>query len=110
VIEAASLMPATEQWIPVQDSTEQLLVERLVTESRSFVKCLRYNLAADRLLSRAVLIDTDPSPIVLCIAPCDADLPRLESELTQFRHINGSTPWVWQIDQVAIPALPRKKR
>jgi len=34
----------TGEWLPVEDSFERQLVERLVRERRSFVKALRYNL------------------------------------------------------------------
>lgn len=39
-----SLMPVTRQWLPIEDSFDKQLVERLVAEGRSFVKALRDNL------------------------------------------------------------------
>ena len=49
------LMPVTRQWLPVADGFEKQLMDRLVSENRSFVKGLHYNLGkGDRIASAAL--------------------------------------------------------
>ena len=59
VIAEMSLMPVTPQWLPIEDSFERQLVERLVAQGRSFIKGLRYNLRRDQCLATATLTDMD---------------------------------------------------
>ena len=68
-IEELSLMPVTSQWLPVEDSFEEQLVEMLVRAGRSFVKGLRYNMPPGQLLASAILTDAGESPCALFIAP-----------------------------------------
>lgn len=44
-ISRLSLMPVTQQWLPVETLDEQQLLERLVHEGRAFKKILRYDLS-----------------------------------------------------------------
>lgn len=105
-IEELSLMPVTGQWLPIEDSFEQQLVERLVRDGRAFVKGLRYNMLAGQLLASAILTDTDKSPVALCIAPGSADAQLVGAAFEDFAAGNGSHAWVWQIGQGTMPPLP----
>lgn len=51
VIAELSLMPVTDQWLPIEDSFDLELVERLARDRRSFVKGLRYNLPPGHALA-----------------------------------------------------------
>ena len=103
-----SLMPVTGQWLPIEDSFEQQLVERLVHDGRSFVKGLRYNLPPGQPLASTILTDAGELPVSLCIAPRGADNQQLNSAITDIAATTGSLAWVWQIAQGPMPPLPRK--
>lgn len=57
-----SLMPVTSEWLPVENVSQQLLIESLVRERRSFIRVLRYELNRNHDLPTAVLTDVSESP------------------------------------------------
>jgi hypothetical protein len=101
-----SLMPVTIQWLPVEDCFEQRLVERLVTEGRSFVKGMRYNLSSESALSSATLMDCEsPTPLTL--------VPPNGSHDCRRGHSMGEAPtpqWEWHPSSEGIPPLPARRR
>ena len=103
---ALSLMPVTQQWLPVEDRFEQQLVERLVTEGRSFMKGLRYNLSSDSALSSATLLDCEsPTQLMLVLPNGSHDCRRSQSTG------RASTPlWEWHASSEGIPPLPARRR
>ena len=101
-------MPVVHQWLPIEDSFEQQLVERLAHDGRSFVKGLRYNLPPGQPLASTILTDAGELPVSLCIAPRGADDQQLNSAITDIAATTGSLAWVWQIAQGPMPPLPRK--
>ena len=109
-IEELSLMPVTGQWLPIEDSFEQQLVERLVRDGRTFVKGLRYNLPVGKTLASVILTDADESPVALCIAPRGGDDEQITAAINGFRPVNAVPAWVWRIDQGAMPPPPRQSR
>ena len=109
-IEELSLMPVTGQWLPIEDSFEQQLIERLVRDGRTFVKGLRYNLPVAQLLASVFLTDAGESPIALCIGPRGADDEQMAAAMTDLASVNGSPAWVWRSAQGAMPPLPRQSR
>jgi hypothetical protein len=101
-----SLMPVTPQWLPIEDSFERQLVERLVADGRAFIKGLRYNLHRDQCLARATLTDTGDAGPLLFVVP-----PGLEgasvAEGIHSANPRGDAPvWVWQPASEAMPRLP----
>jgi len=105
-IEELSLMPVTGQWLPIEDSFEQQLVERLVRDGRAFVKGLRYNLPPGQPMANAILTDAGATSIPLCIESRDdngQDLAHAIKELVS----DGEAPaWIWLPAQGAMPPLP----
>lgn len=103
-VEELSLMPTNGQWIPVEDSFDLQLVDRLVREGRRFTKGMRYNVGADRPIATAVLLDT-PSPCALGIvrpnedaeAPSRSNGPGIDGQIAA---------WSWDISRSHIPPLP----
>ena len=59
-IQELCLMPVTRQWLPVADGFEKQLLDRLVGETRCFVKGLHYNLGRSDWIA---LSSTTPSRI-----------------------------------------------
>ncbi|MCY4754459.1 DUF1173 family protein [Pelomonas aquatica] len=56
-ISKLSLMPVTQQWLPVENMDEQQLVERLIHEGRAFKKILRYDLSRNSKAPCIILTD-----------------------------------------------------
>lgn len=67
------LMPATRQWLPVEDGFEKQLLDKLVGESRAFVKGLHYNLGKRDRIASAALTDCEGAAPVLFIDPAGVD-------------------------------------
>lgn len=100
-----SLMPVTAQWLPIEDSFERQLVDRLVGDGRSFVKVLRYNLPRGRRVASAVLTDAGESPLALCIV-ARADDQAQSSAIDDLGSAEAAPPWIWHPAQGTMPSLP----
>lgn len=91
-----SLMPVTPHWLPIEDSFERQLVERLVAQGRSLIKGLRYNLRREQCLATATLTDMDGPGPLLFIVPRGLDGT---AEPEGLRDVVGrceAPAWVWR--------------
>ena len=96
------LMPVTRQWLPVGDGFEKQLLDKLVGESRAFVKGLHYNLAkADRIAS-AALTDCEGSAPMLFIVPPSLD----KADSGQKAGDSSQTVWTWHRSGEPMPPFP----
>ena len=97
------LMPVNGQWLPIEDSFEQQLVDKLVNEKRSFIKGLRYNVPRDRPLACAVLNDTGDLPATLWISTGE-----LEAESAASVNIAPADgfQWTWHTRRGSATELP----
>ena len=97
-----SLMPTTRHWLPLEDAFDKQLLERLVSDGRSFVKGLRYNLGVDSTLASATLTDCEGSAPWLFVVRAGLD------ESGQHREGCGlSGPmWLWNTSTETMPSLP----
>jgi hypothetical protein len=97
-----SLMPVTEQWLPVEDGFERQLVERLVGERRSFVKGLRYNLGGAAEFASAVLTDCGtPAPLLFIVPGSSGEAPS--------RTLEWVPLWKWDPSAEGPPPLPLQR-
>lgn len=96
------LMLATRQWLPVEDGFEKQLVDRLVGESRAFVKGLHYNLAKGDRIASAALTDCEGSAPMLFIAPAILD----EAEARHSAGDPSQTVWTWRRSGEPMPPFP----
>lgn len=103
-MEAMTLMLTTDQWIPIEGSAEKLLVDRLVKERRQFEKGLRYNLAAEKVIASAILVDT-PAPVALYVTPANP-AASYDAELDSLKRDSGLASWTWDSSAGAMPELP----
>jgi hypothetical protein len=107
-----SLMPVTPQWLPIEDSFERQLVERLVAEGRAFIKGLRYNLHRGQSFATATLTDTGDAGSMMFVVPQGLEGTAVADG------INGANPrsdgpvWVWQPATEAMPRFlsPARRR
>jgi hypothetical protein len=101
----ASLTPVTSQWVPVEDASEKQLIDRLVSEGRSFIKGLRYNLGSGSALTYATLIDckgTARSLYIVPSIPANAASPYGLND-------RSMVTWLWNPSCEPIPRLPDKR-
>ena len=105
-ISELSLMPVTAQWLPIEDSFEYQLIERLVRAGRSFAKALRYNLRVGEPLAAAILTDVGDTPVLLWIEHQRADAERQDVAIKDLESVNLTPPWVWRPTQDSVPPLP----
>ncbi len=96
------LMPATRQWLPIQDGFEKQLVDRLVCESRAFVKGLHYNLGKGDRIASAALTDCDGSAPMLFVVPAGLD----EAAINHATGNLGYMAWLWHRSGEPMPPFP----
>jgi hypothetical protein len=101
-----SLMPATRQWLPVEDAFEKQVVERLVGDGRAFIKGLRYNLGTASALACATLTDCEGSAPLLFVVPAG-----IEDSGRHLQMSDASIPvWLWHPSSEAMPTLPPRQQ
>ncbi len=105
-----SLMPATPQWLPIDDSFERQLVERLVADGRAFIKGLRYNLPRGQCLANATLTDTGDAGSLMFVVPPGLDGTDMLDAIRGAAAATESSAWTWRIALEAMPRLPRPAR
>lgn len=103
-IDMASLMLASEEWIPLEGVHEAPLIRAAVAQGRRFVKPLRYDARTAAGFANAILLDAGPEPVALHIVspfmtPADRYAKTKAIGSAKFR------PWVWTAGE-AMPALP----
>ena len=96
------LMPVTRHWLPVRDGFEKQLLDKLVGESRSFVKGLQYNLRRQDQIASATLLDCDGStPMLFVLANAPAESARGNED------DNLEAPaWTWRSFAEPMPPFP----
>lgn len=105
-----SLMPVTAQWLPIEDSFERQLVERLVAEGRSFIKGLRYNLHRGQCLATATLTDTGDAGSLMFVVPPGREGTAVADGIAGANPRGDAPVWVWQPATEAMPRLPPSAR
>jgi hypothetical protein len=96
------LMPVTRQWLPVGDGFEKQLLDKLVGESRAFVKGLHYNLGKGDWIASAALTDCAGSAPMLFIVPAGLD----GADAGHKAGDPSQTVWTWRRSGELMPALP----
>ena len=96
------LMPVTQHWLPVEDGFEKQLLDKLVGESRAFVKGLHYNLGKKDRIASAALTDCEGSAPMLFIvsAGLEEAAPGLDAAET------SSPMWLWRRSGEPMPSFP----
>ena len=105
VIRTISGMGVTRQWIPFEDHEEVLLIKAQM--SRSFTKCLHYDLGRQAPMASALLLDTD-GPVAVFSPPA----PLSDTTVRAFEDAAGAGPLqsvVWQAGQTVQADLPPRR-
>ena len=101
-----SLMPATSQWLPIEDSFERQLVEHLVADGRAFIKGLRYNLHRDQCVATAMLTDTRDAALLLFVVSPRLEGAALAGGTNCANPCGDASVWVWKPASEVMPRLP----
>jgi hypothetical protein len=106
-IDAASLMLASEQWIPVEGVHELPLIDALIAQRRRFLKPLRYDAKAAAAFPNALLLDCGSTPVPLHLTS-EFMSPKDRAVKEKVIHTDGkSGAWHWHSAH-PIPPLPLK--
>jgi hypothetical protein len=102
-IDTATLLLASEQWIPVEGVHELPLVQALVDAGRYFVKPLRYDARCAAAFANALLLDTGAVPLPLHVCSPFMTPRERDAKAATLRAAGGA--WVWSTNE-PMPALP----
>jgi hypothetical protein len=101
-IDAASIMLASEHWIPVEGVHELPLIDALVAQRRHFVKPLRYDARSVAAFPNALLLDVGRRPVPLHLLSAFM-APKERAAKEKAIAGTGGTAWVWATDQPMPP-------
>ncbi|WP_255343833.1 DUF1173 family protein [Methylibium sp. T29-B] len=108
-IDTATLLLASDQWIPVEGVHELPLLQALVDAGRYFVKPLRYDARCAAAFANALLLDTGAVPLPLHVYSPFMTPREREAKAATLRAAGGG--WVWSTDEpmhALPPAAPRR--
>jgi hypothetical protein len=105
-LDELALMPVTNQWLPVDSAFDLQLTARLISERRSFIKTLRYNLATRHELPSVLLTDTDNAPTPMTIEQLDWHAERTPCDDGAGTNEGEASPWRWRVTEESMPTLP----
>jgi hypothetical protein len=108
VVDTATLVLFTANWIPIEHPYERLLVDELVGQQRRFLKPLSFESRRAAAYPNAVLLDTGDTEIALDIlTPFMSDRDRSAKQLAISRRQKPA--WVWSMqEELSLPPLPAK--
>ena len=102
-IDTATLLLASEQWIPIEGVHELPLLQALVAARRRFIKPLRYDARHAAVFANALLLDTGGEATALHVLSPFLPARAREAKAEALRH--AVDPWVWPTDE-PMPPLP----
>lgn len=102
-VDAASLMLATEHWIPLDGLHELDLVHALIAQRRRFVKPLRYDAPTAAAFPNALLLDAGAQPVPLHVFGAFMSVKDQTAKERAVQMQGGA--WAWRVG-VPMPALP----
>jgi len=101
-IDQLTLMPVDEHWIPLRDTFEGRLVQRLIHERHRFIKILASASQADTVQPSVALTDAGDKPFFLHIS---VDPPGAANCGEAGRQL-AANHWVWHVYDEPMPTLP----
>jgi hypothetical protein len=107
-IDTATLLLASEQWIPVEGVHELLLLQALVDAGRYFIKPLRYDVRCGAAFANALLLDTGAAALPLHVFSPFMTPREREAKTATLRAAGGG--WTWSSDEPMPPLPPAAPR
>ena len=106
-IQEISTMLTTANWLPIENSYDNELIELLTEQKRSFVKTLRYNLSKEEPIATAMLTDVQPEGCALYISLGQLDKDGPTPEMVEELMSSSLYPsWLWEPALGIPPELP----
>lgn len=96
-------MLITNQWLPFDHERELDMLDSI--SSRSFLKCLRYNLGSTAAVASALLVDTTP-PTALFVPPTTGMTTEKIAAMKTIASEGVYPHWIWDTAQAQMPAIP----
>jgi hypothetical protein len=103
-INTVSFMLVTDNWIPVEGVHEIDLIHRLIEQSRSFMKPLRYDAKSAAHFPNVLLLDAGDAPAALHVVSNFMDEKERAAKERALQR-GDANAWVWHTNQ-PMPALP----
>lgn len=94
-IEEIAIMVVDENWIPIENDFDRMLIESLISKSRRFTKGLRFNMQSKTPLASVVLSDTQPGPTAMYILPFGAS-EEFGTEMGTLMAESKLASWLWE--------------
>ena len=105
-IDAASLMLASEHWIPIEGAYELPLLHALVEQRRRFVKPLRYDARSAAAFPNVLILDAGPAPVPLHVVSAFMNARDRAAKDAAIAACDGIA-WRWDVGEVMQP-LPAR--
>ena len=106
-IESLTLMMTSAQWIPLDHAYEKVVVDKLVTEKRAFLKPLRYEAKHAGKFPNFQLLDAGERPVALDILSAFSSDQERAAKASAIAH-RVSNGWVWDTARSAVvPDVPK---
>jgi hypothetical protein len=102
-VEEVGLMLVNDNWIPCETVEELSLIEKLITDNRSFLKGLRFNMR-NKPLASVLLTDTKP-PVGMYLLYSDSD-PTYPEIIEKIERDTKIPAWIWNLDNGVWPNIP----
>ena len=106
-VEAATLMLATGEWLPLHAAYELPLVRALVEEGRQFVKPMVYDAPNPAGFPNAMLLDVGPLPIPLHVSSAFISGQDRQVKERIVASAEGQRVWHWPVNE-GRPGFPRR--
>jgi hypothetical protein len=106
-LESACLMNVNSQWMPFENAFEWELLEKLHSQSRRFVKGLRYNLPSSKPLASVVVQDTGDASTALFLVPQEFESV-YNAAIEELSRQTAMKAWIWHTGSQGLPALPER--
>jgi hypothetical protein len=106
-IESLTLMMTSAQWIPLDQTCEKDVVDKLVAEQRAFLKPLRYEAKHAGRFPNFLLLDAGERPVALDIL---SSFLTAQERAAKAGAIATRSPrgWAWDTARSGVPDLPPK--
>ena len=105
-VDTTTLMMTGENWVPLDYTYEQSLMEHMRAQRRRFIKPLRYDSKVGAMFPNFVLLDTGATPVSLDIISAfmpNKDRATKEAAIRE----RSQPPWVWKTgNPLEPPGLP----
>lgn len=103
-IQSLAIMMTDAHWIPLDSVVEKDLLDKLVTEERTFIKPLQYGEVRTGQAPNVQLLDAGPRPVSLDIVSAFLSCEERAAKLRSIAN-RGTPTWVWDAARDANPPV-----